>query len=649
MNDDGIQKVESDLRSRDIDTTIANLVLPDPKKAEPKTIEDAIRAGDWVAVARIRAATIAQLERASHEDVDGDGRIGGQKVATGEETALRDGNGYLDAEGRDPYGYKYYGNFGYDAKGDYHDSFGGVLDKKGVYHAEDGGESDIKHGVSEKDGTIYNHVTHQAMWLKDGKYYLVNMDPDTKKVTFPELDEHGEPLAHTKAEADAFKARALKENPPASPEQMAKWQAETVSIDEARRDRVEGGKPKEEATPGASHSDTQTRTSQSGASQAATAAAGGIVGGIGISMQRETFQVISGANDAFNQLRLHQKQGYTRQQEAARKAATVSPAERQSSDPGQFKPASPAHPVGQRKSAFYEEYLDSNDAFHDKNGGIAYKHGGYKAADGSYIDRQGNFVDKDGNLWLANNKSGKPDFMKQGDVDYADLLRAKDEDGAAARAAPHQFQNYEAWASKSRDSLKDGTLQAIEKGLKSVADDWELRGNATAKADSTTVYKGEGIFSGSYVDKEGKLWIDGSPTSIPKRDGVDFVDLLKKAARGKMDEWTATGNLTQAEIDSIKKSLEAAAKIQEELKKPVKLGENQVKAMGDAPEPESHASAKSKFAPKEANTQPSATNSSFVASPNTDGATEDATAGEQKNTAPVSLKRPQKTAASPSG
>ena len=299
MEGEGIQKGGADTLRKDGDT----IILSEPKKETPKTIEEAIRAGDWIAVARIRLANIAALERGSHEDVDGDGRVGEKKVGARDDAGLRvdSSNGYLDAEGRDPWGYKYNDNFGYDAQGNYRDSYGGTLDTKtNVYTDADGGTSDLKHGVSEKDGTILNHVTHEAMWFnkKDGKYYRVNVNPETKEVTFPELDGNGKPIAHTQAEAQQFKADALKNNPEATPEQLAKWETETVTIDESRREQARPGQaPTDTQLPGAAPPPPPPPPPE--LQGAAASAIGGALGNIGLQRTSETAAVASGAAAKF--------------------------------------------------------------------------------------------------------------------------------------------------------------------------------------------------------------------------------------------------------------------------------------------------------------------------------------------------------------
>ncbi|MEZ0224112.1 MAG: hypothetical protein ACAH83_06140 [Alphaproteobacteria bacterium] len=705
MEGEGIQKGGTDTLRKDGDT----IILSEPKKETPKTIEEAIRAGDWIAVARIRLANIAALERGSHEDVDGDGRVGERKVEARDDAGLRvdSSNGYLDAEGRDPWGYKYNDNFGYDASGNYHDSYGGTLDTKThVYTAEGGGTSDLKHGVSEKDGTILNHFTNEGMWLNknDGKYYRVTVDPETQEITFPELGSDKKPIAHTAAEAQQFKADALKNNPEATPEQLAKWETATVNFDVTRYNQAH---PPESTsrTPPAPGAAPPPPPPPPG--PAPTTIGEALGHNVGLQRVRQVDDLNKGAAAKFALLG-QQRTVDTERQQAERKAAVaptwIGPGASKQ-EPSRWQavvspsvdiaagnfiggakpvgsslevknnpyraittPQGDNNPLVMRRSKYRDSNgsLDEDGGYTDKNGGYCYKHGGYMSADGSYIDRMGgNFVDKDGNLWLANNTSGKPDFPKKDGVDYVALLRSMDETSFNARPN-NEKTPYDEWVSSNRDAMGD-QLQDLQKGLKSVADDWEKKSNATAKADSTTVYKGEGNYSANYVDKDGNLWIDGSPTAIKKRDGVDYTELLKKAAQGKIDEWTATGDLTAAEIKIVKDSVLAAAqiqemlkkhqdqlnnlgpivtpepsglaKLQEELKKPVTLTEAQQKALGDLPE---SPSAPSKFTPNGAKAMGQL--GQFVATPKTDAAAEEAGTDVHKDAKPVSLKRPPKGA-----
>src|ERR1700757_4830081 len=64
---------------------------------------------------------------------------------------------------------------------------------------------------------------------------------------------------------------------------------------------------------------------------------------------------------------------------------------------------------------------------------------------------------------------------------------------------------------------------------------------------------------GNYVDKDGNLWLAGDKSGKPsmmKRDGVDYVDVLAKAAENRYGEMTsANPGLTQDEAKSLETRL----------------------------------------------------------------------------------------------
>jgi hypothetical protein len=563
MEGEGVQKGENDTRKRDANN-IEGVIPPEPQKEAPKTIEDAIRAGDWIAVARIRAAQIAQLERASHEDADGDGRIGDKKVSASEDAALRDGNGYLDAEGRDPYGLKYYGNFGYDKQGNYHDSYGNTINTKtGVVTYEDNSKNDLRRGVYENEDGWINKVTGEKLVEVNGEYHLMRMGDDGHNETLR--------ILKTKMEAEQLVEEWKRKNPPQSEKQYLE---DSESTDRKREQAATGGQtsarnpdlpdpnrrpPDETAAPPPAPSKVQSEKAE------------------------YDYQIATAREEAL----LQQRQASAKRARAIQEI-TVGKARGQSS-------LYVNGPDSRAQGVFIVKgggEVDAKGGFTDKDGGYTEKLGGYRAPDGSYTDGYGSYVDVKGNLWLANDKSDKPSFMKQDGVDYREVLQLWRENNGRL---PDEWK-------KAHPDFKGEKLSTLEAGLKSVDADVAKRGDANTVGNRA--YAGQKSMVGNIVDKEGNLWLNGSVTPIAKRDGVDYIDLLKKAEQGKIDDWKKTGDLSPDEVNALKEKVNV---IRESGLSEVGL-EKQINEMteianaaknGERYETKRENSSKSKFAPKE--------------------------------------------------
>jgi hypothetical protein len=464
MSENGIQKGESDQRDKKMDAVIASLVLPDPQKAEPKTIEDAIRAGDWIAVARIRAATIAQLERASHEDADGDGRVAGKKVVSNDEAGVRDGNSYLDAEGRDPYGYKYNGNFGYDKDGNYHDSYNGVLNKEGIYQAEDKSTVDLKHGIYASGNEFVNYQTKDSIIERDGKYYHMRKGPNGEMEPTDIDETTGKPKAMTAAERDQMVEQWRRTNKVLTDEQIQKVREEMAETDRKRKAAHDAAK---QNNPGGTGRNPQLpqNTSPIGDGGGPPPAPSEPQ-----KIKTESGAILSESREALERaMKNHRQEALAVKQVVSARRIDVfgelsAPVERQSmsqsermefmflkhplagrvpnfklGDASEKKAPNQNKPwIKDKNGGFWDEfggYYDSRGGYFDRQGGYFGKdgsyfdqYGGYMSKDGSFLDAKGNMVDSSGNFYLSNHKpNDPPDFPARPGVKWVDVLAAANE------------------------------------------------------------------------------------------------------------------------------------------------------------------------------------------------------------------------------
>jgi hypothetical protein len=513
------------------------------------------------------------LSRFSDEEAYLEDRNGGMRA---EEHVER--SSYLDAEGRDPYGYKYDANFGYDAQHNYHDSYGNTLNTKTyVATTAKGNTVDLKHGITRTENLIYDHVTHTGMQYDPDKkqWFLLKYD-ENGKADFAEKDpKTNEPIAHTKEEAEAWAVKITKDRPPESDEQCRKWEEADKNNDVARAGKVNAGNTNGTTRPGQTN---ETETTKESTTTAVAGILGGPGGNVIVSREEEATKAEAGGIDLF---KIH-----ARQLEASvtrGHAVSFSAKVNIGTNEVDFAPLRDA-----KLDLGSAGQVDREGGYFDKQGGYADKFGGYRAADGSFTDKNGNYVDVDGNLWLANNKTGKPDFMKQDGIDYADMLK-KRQDGTI----------YKWFHDNSQMALR---TQDIQKGLSDVDAAWDKQ--KAANTAENRAYQGRDGMTGTFVDKQGNLWLNGHVDPIPGGNGVDYVDLVKKAEKGKLDDWKSTGNLTPAEIAEVKAQVQALieSKFTEAM---MSKQIDDLSAIADAAKngqrwtPKEEASPKSKFAPKE--------------------------------------------------
>lgn len=428
----------------------------------------------------------------------------------------------------DSYGQPYYANFGYDAQGNYNTSFGERIGTDGIMRDQNGGETDLRRGIYTRGNDFFSEQSGEALTrMDDGTYVLSRRVNGRNEILREGLSEQ---------EAEQQRERMRRE---AAVLPEAEYQALLARQAEQDRNRPNpaASASAHNAEGGASQEDNTLRTAHGSASADSNRApSGGQTAPIGASTGSVVGATARTGESVFSDVRAQME---LRRQSALRAAndARVA-AQSQSRDEdrtvGRSTRGSRTRGVG---SAIAGGLTETNAGAQPGDGSYIGKLNSYHAADGSFMDYKGNFVDTDGNLWLANDKSGKPSFPRIEGVDYKELLDARAEGPAALRK----------WI--DADPARAQAAKDVNAALQTVD-------NLRTQRDQATSYENWVFKSrGTAVDKYGNIWIGGELQCHGSAGGADYIDLLKKAEQGKMDEWKATGNLSKEEIEAIKQAI----------------------------------------------------------------------------------------------
>jgi hypothetical protein len=369
-------------------------------------------------------------------------------------------NGYLDANGCDPYGYKYHGDFGYDSQGNYKDSFGNTLGTDDVYRTSRG-ELDLRRGIYTSGKDAYNDQTGEVIIFSEEANGYIRMRPDGKGGMNPaEPGPDGTGKVMTAAERDQILEQWRMTNRAQSDAEMEQTRVRMQKVDQDRKNRVEGtsaevgadGKPvngsggQEDLGAGVhGRADAGPNGNEALATEArATNAIETARNAYALRRGNAKDYRASNWNSQFQRRDALSKSvgdsssdSYQEVSDAERAAFAEAAAKRQGGPKFALGEGSKKIDLGKGwvkdkdggvwddQGGYYDKqggYWDKQGGYWDKDGNYTDQYGGFKSTDGSYMDAKGNYVDAQGNLWLANSTSDKPDFPKKEGVDYIDIL-----------------------------------------------------------------------------------------------------------------------------------------------------------------------------------------------------------------------------------
>lgn len=395
-----------------------------PARRSVLTEEEALRAGNWEALARIRMA-VAAREASQGQDFNGDGE------------ASKSLSGFFDG-GVDKHGGRY------SEDGRYYDAFGGFYDRYGYEHA-DGSYTSV-------NGTTYDASTNKVV-LADGTERKMPENLDTaeerKAVVRADaavVDHDNNNSSNTVPMTDDQKTAAGQQAGGAlgkAAGQPTQEQQEVSNI--MVETRIEEGKSLEEFFTGAEveaarakhraqqaaaqemhRSELGNQTERRGLYEAAMA-------GMRDEAQQTPYRKLT--RDEVTKLgiqhsNIHPRSGLATEKEAKPGDGKEQKVETAAEHAGHGSEActgwySDGKGYWDEHGGYYDDkggYWDAEGGYADKDGGYTDKFGGYLSKDGSYMDAKGNYVDKDGNLWLSG--SDGPSYAAKEGVDYVAQLRA---------------------------------------------------------------------------------------------------------------------------------------------------------------------------------------------------------------------------------
>ncbi|MEZ0261581.1 MAG: hypothetical protein ACAH80_11270 [Alphaproteobacteria bacterium] len=521
---------------------------------------------------QIISAEIAEQQAAIEEEEEQSFTQWAQRYVADRIESLR----RLDAQGRDSNGFKFFADFGYDGKGNYNDSFGGQLGADGIYNHPDGMKVDIRRGVVTHNNATYNVQTNEAIIYDEEDGYYVHMRRDENGKMVP-VEVDGKPHIMTLQEKEQLEAQWRATNRPMSDAEYAIEERKIRELDIRRADyhgTTRNANSASSSEAGA-HSDadvvTTTSRGRTGSTSTDRSSTDAPSPGshIGITLGGAAAAGIEGAYAGW-------KEAKPRYQRVAENTENVS--ERTTGWSSQFQRRE------QRRRA--EASGTAQDTLVQVN-----------EADRKRLEER-----------TSKFRSSSVPTFAMGEAsrnDTATTKWVKDKDGGV-------------WDDKGGYYDTKGGYWDKQGGYLDAEGNYsDQYGGCKAADGSYTDSKG------NYVDPQGNLWLAGNDTDtpdFPKKEGVNYIDVLAKAAENRYGEMTKSNSGLSAE--EAKTLQERLTKIDDEFKitKVKKIAGPQMQVLDEA-------------------AAATPTVSSFINSVSPSSAEAPTVAPAEKETTPVSLKR----------